>query len=443
MEKIPSNTEKLLNGQDPRDPVFEDSESTRGDKSESIPQNNSNSLKKSIRKLTGIVGIGAMSLMQKESNDQIFPKQDNYSKENTRTEWSKQELSGAGLEKAAVILQRISEKERNIELFVFASECLSEYEIEYLQRQVTGKRNIYDKVSDEELQENIDEFKGHKEKYKNALDKLNYQEVYEKNLPVDEDTKYYMEMIKGTMETYDIARKWLLENIKSEAYKNKMHFNSIDSAFQFKKNAIQGERARAASEDDFILTSDMDKSYQLVNNSQPSSGTDAFYLPSADKVFLKMEKSDLLDGVDAAIHEYSHKITNGNNKMTFHETELLSESFDSLATSSLFAGKDTSLILKNVTYLSDPTEIFARKKVFDYDLERLGVKKYGETFTPSHYLRALELMKQGKLMYGSSDFLRIIKPKYIERVMNKISDNNIPDHQIKNQKNSIDFPLNA
>jgi hypothetical protein len=72
-------------------------------------------------------------------------------------------------------------------------------------------------------------------------------------------------------------------------------------------------------------------------------------------------------------------------------------------------------------YMGDPTEIDARKKELEHELERLGVKKYGERFTQEHYNKAWELMNKGKLSYQASRFLQIIKAEYIGEIMNNVA----------------------
>ena len=83
-------------------------------------------------------------------------------------------------------------------------------------------------------------------------------------------------------------------------------------------------------------------------------------------------------------------------------------------------------------YLSKPTELDARKKVLEMEMESLGIKKYEEEFTDGHYKKLIKLNKEGKLSNDAHDFLRVIKPEYIKQIMNSIA---LEDSLIKNSEN--------
>jgi hypothetical protein len=82
------------------------------------------------------------------------------------------------------------------------------------------------------------------------------------------------------------------------------------------------------------------------------------------------------------------------------------------------------------SYFLNPIELDARKKEFEYEMEQLGVKKYGDTFTKEHYDQIIKLRGEGKFLDGTDQFIRMIKPEYFIEIMNGIAKNDIEDNDI-------------
>jgi regulator of sigma D len=80
--------------------------------------------------------------------------------------------------------------------------------------------------------------------------------------------------------------------------------------------------------------------------------------------------------------------------------------------------------MSSYDYFSDPTELDARKKVLEYEMEVMGIKKYGEQFT-KYDLQ--ELMKNyDHLSRNSQEFLDHIDQGYFITIMNTIADMQTP-----------------
>ncbi len=112
-----------------------------------------------------------------------------------------------------------------------------------------------------------------------------------------------------------------------------------------------------------------------------------------------------------AIHEGEHAITDDNKYMSRYAKNLYKEAYRPLSSD---AKEDNE-------YFSNPTEMNARKRVLEYELEQKGIWKYGETFTKDHLKKAIELMNQDKLSEGTTDFLKRIKLKNLPKIMNTIA----------------------
>lgn len=117
------------------------------------------------------------------------------------------------------------------------------------------------------------------------------------------------------------------------------------------------------------------------------------------------------------IHELQHRTKRG--EVSSRARALYAEAFD--GTHYLDKGfiEDGRSM---VEYLQTPTELDARKKELEYDLERHTDWKYGQPFTPKQIEQLQQLRKQGLLSYGSEQFLNVIKPEYLERIMNELAD---------------------
>ncbi len=66
--------------------------------------------------------------------------------------------------------------------------------------------------------------------------------------------------------------------------------------------------------------------------------------------------------------------------------------------------------------------MYTRKKILDYDLERLGVKKYKDEFNIKHFFKMLKLMDEGKLSHGSVQFINSVKPMMLPIIMNTVAE---------------------
>lgn len=120
------------------------------------------------------------------------------------------------------------------------------------------------------------------------------------------------------------------------------------------------------------------------------------------------------------VHELQHYITRGNEGLSQIAKDLYKEAFDS----SYYYSKATSILHGRTVneYLSDPTELDARRKEFERQFEQLTDWKYGQPFTSEHIKQAKQLLNEGKLGHGAVEFLNVIKPEYLERIMNTLAD---------------------
>lgn len=126
----------------------------------------------------------------------------------------------------------------------------------------------------------------------------------------------------------------------------------------------------------------------------------AFYSGKGE-IYLPLEKPRK----DIIFHELSHAIT-------ADEDYLLSESY--------IKGND-----ENDAYFGKTSERRALKQALDWELENLGIKKYGETFTKEHFKKMMEGYEQGKFSSAANVFIRTTKPEFFEKIFNEIAANEV------------------
>ena len=143
--------------------------------------------------------------------------------------------------------------------------------------------------------------------------------------------------------------------------------------------------------------------------------------PKMTQLPSKVIASDSLYPESTALHEYRHESTDAESLITPYAKKLYLEAFfDSqgeLAVHNNFDSTSASFIesIKNIT------ELDARKRVFEKELEKFGIRNYNEDFTEKHYKKALELLQKNKLSTDSAQFLKYINEKLIYKIMNTIA----------------------
>ena len=87
---------------------------------------------------------------------------------------------------------------------------------------------------------------------------------------------------------------------------------------------------------------------------------------------------------------------------------------------------------QNYGYFFDPSERLVRKQTLDLEMERLGIKRYGEKFTHEHYNQLIRLYNNNKLSQDADRLLETTKPEYFEKIMNEIAQN---DDNLESEEN--------
>src|SRR5690606_20062624 len=106
----------------------------------------------------------------------------------------------------------------------------------------------------------------------------------------------------------------------------------------------------------------------------------------------------ILNTLDAALqdssslHEHTHQMTLGNEQISEYATKIYQEGVIDEEAYQQLQLEHKGLFPGSYEYFIDPTELDARKKVLEREMELLGIKKYGEEFTEEHYSKLMELI---------------------------------------------------
>jgi len=122
---------------------------------------------------------------------------------------------------------------------------------------------------------------------------------------------------------------------------------------------------------------------------------------------------------DTIFHEIFHASTRGDLDIPEPTKRMLEDSFrsDDYEKSEIERYK-----------LKKPTERLVRKQILDHELDRLGIKKYGEKFTEKHYKKMMSRYGRGGFSEGARDFIETTRPKYFIRIFNEIAENKYADN---------------
>jgi hypothetical protein len=225
------------------------------------------------------------------------------------------------------------------------------------------------------------------------------------------DKSEVKENYEKAYERYDEQHQWLKDIVGSKEYKERM-MKELSSNEKSADEYIENRKEN-------LNNRDYDLAYGGVVDEHKNRGV----FDSYEKLVTLPTNSTQEYG-PIGIHEFTHDMTDGTNGMTKKAIDLYNESFN--------LEKLKYVDRKQLNYFQNPTERDARKKVFEYELESLGVKKYSEEFTQEHYNRALELMSEGRLSEQSLDFLIATKPEYVLRIMNEIAENKLAQEDNQN-----------
>jgi hypothetical protein len=205
------------------------------------------------------------------------------------------------------------------------------------------------------------------------------------------------------------AKDELMKHISSDEYLDKL------------PKEMNISKGAAAEHQKIRVINIRNLSYEFKKGDQifmDSGGGCAYYLSSTNKIVLPFDR-DLTDSgankffYETILHEILHESTQYEKGMSYKSIETLEKSFKT---------KYKDEPKEEREYYNDAGELIVRKQILDLEMEKLGLKKYGEKFTNEHYKKLLILKEENKLSSDALDFISHIKPEDFPKVINDLAE---------------------
>lgn len=232
---------------------------------------------------------------------------------------------------------------------------------------------------------------------KAALQYLEKLPAEQKEIPVD--------ILERFVEV-DKARAWLARNAHSDEYMRKAIENEHLTPAQVM------ERRRRSLQDKVVLD-------YPVFDAAFGPRADGVYVANAqevpksfrDRIFINpsVPRDELFT---ILVHEGQHFVTRLDRGMSETAKNLYHEGLN----------PEASVMPGDKEYVTSPHELDARKKQFESEFEKLSDWKYGEPFTDEREKQARQLLNDGKFSPSAADFLYLIKPEYLQKIMDTIAE---------------------
>ncbi|HPT08204.1 MAG TPA: hypothetical protein PLE28_00715 [bacterium] len=234
----------------------------------------------------------------------------------------------------------------------------------------------------------------------------NYRKEFESALPkiniTPSDRNQALEKFNDLNQMVDSIKNEIKIHIESKEYLNKLTIELDSNVLEATVQQQIRLKNLANLKCNFVSLEALNSDSNVEMFSYYLGGTVNIYLPynSEDEEYLKA----------ATYHEILHEVTLGEKNISKKTIQTLKESYTT---------KNS-----NYGYFFDPSERLVRKQVLDLEMEKLGIKKYGEKFTHEHYNQLIRLYNNNKLSQDADRLLETTKPEYFEKLMNEIAQNN-------------------
>ncbi len=218
--------------------------------------------------------------------------------------------------------------------------------------------------------------------------------------------------IKENIKKFEEEKQEILKVRKSDAYLKRL-IKELDGGVEAAKK-LQEKRVEKIKNLKFHLSN---FSYSTKDDALGHHG----YLPESDYIAFANEGHEYNPYLGT--HEYSHASDYGGENIPEGTKKVFKKDYTFKKRQTEFEKKYDSIHKEKYgkEYYSNPTEILARKAVFDTELEKLGIKKYEEEFTQEHYKKIKKLKKEGKLSRNSDQFFRMFERDALIMIMNTIA----------------------
>jgi hypothetical protein len=305
---------------------------------------------------------------------------------------------------------------------------------------IDDNSNSEDIYQEKEISDEILGFKYHLEREYNdeselmkrpvyTVDQLNFMKKELQNLKekidiYDDYLKHPQYYKKNMFELVNRNRDNLVEYFSSQDYKDRLakSLHSEELANQYQNNIVKCLRT-------VKITITSQTAIKLVFFGQTNIGY-AYYSPREHRIYVPVDFERIKGNEESIIHELLHAGFMSNINVPLKDRKILESTFKGGPSCGSFygEGKISDKMRKDfvkidsagIAYHKEFNERIVRKKILDFDLDRLGIKKSNEQFTMQHYLKLQE--RWNELNSGSQDLILMTKsPEDLIMLMNRIA----------------------
>lgn len=264
----------------------------------------------------------------------------------------------------------------------------SEEMLSYLNQKLISLRDsgLEGTVDYESLKDEIDNF--------TVFDNSNEEQAKEAIL-----SEQY-EKLKRNADIIKHQKQWLEKIIGSDAYLQRLIIET------------EGDESKAKELQEARLQRLHDYNFYLSNDPIASLENALGHVDNTYNVFLGNSVAIIPGKTKTPIHEFDHQ----------HLIGLMTD-YAKGVYSTLSADNIEKYQFDNPQYYFNPIELAARKRVLDYELEKMGIKTYEEAFTDEHYQKIQELLEEGALDRNSKEFFNSFSRDSVMVIMNTIAEN--------------------
>ncbi len=236
--------------------------------------------------------------------------------------------------------------------------------------------------------------------------KENYDAEKAEKKIIEMFTRRKFKQIQEHIKLFHKAKEERIEILKSDTYLKRLTIE------------LDGNREKAEKLQKKLLKNLEDASFYISNFPYNTTDTSSGFSDELGFIVLGNKV-----GYFTALHELLHHTTeNGINIPNRTKRKLTSLStFKENMTAKEKRNEEEYREKSHRSYYRSADEILARKVCFDTELEKLGIKKYDESFTEEHYKKVEKLEKEGKLNLNSDQFFRMFKRDTLIMIMNTVA----------------------
>ena len=227
-----------------------------------------------------------------------------------------------------------------------------------------------------------------------------------------EDLERLKDQFLKDFEDIDKVRRYMSDRVSSREYQEKARQEGLT------EDQIK-ERISSANKDNIYIEGpfnsiDQGGKGRTLGTYIPKNLSKMFNLHPGN-ITLTADRKELPNGREfqnTAVHEIAHSIVDKTEDISDLAKKIYRDAFRED-----YKHPNPEYI----KYLKNINELDAMRVSFEYEIEKLGIWKYGERFTQEHYKTIEKYYREKRLSLGAERFFEIIKPEKMLEMINTLA----------------------